>query len=162
MIEKQFVIFKLADQEYGIDIMDVKEIIPYQVIKEIPNSPTFLEGVINYRETVAPVIALKKRFHIQDKLENKKRIIIISPKEKYLGFVVDEASHTIKLNENEISKAPDILSLSQKRYIKGVGKKEEKLLLLMDLERVLTENEASELENMQIWLKQFNLKGAGG
>ncbi len=124
MSENQYVIFKLDQEEFGIDIMNVKEIIPYQESVHVPNTPKFIEGIINYRGNVIPVINLKKRFNIglAETTEDTRIIVITLGGEKEVGFIVDEASQTIRLDEDQIDPAPDIISGIDKRYIIGVGK----------------------------------------
>mgnify|MGYP000896140226 CR=1 FL=1 len=152
MSEKQYVVFKLGKEEYGIDIMNVKEIGPYEESVKVPNTPRFIEGIINYRNRVIPIINLKRRFKLEDKgLTNDTRIIIINLNDKQIGFVVDEASQTVTLDDKNIDPAPDIISSIDKRYITGVGKLDNKrLLILIDLEKVLNDKEIDEIEKMDI------------
>lgn len=152
MAEKQYVVFKLGDEEYGIDIMNVKEIGPYEESVKIPNTPKFVEGVVNYRGEVIPVINLAKRFNLKDKGVTKNtRVIVISLKEKQIGFVVDEASQTVRLDDKNIDPTPDIIGSIDKRYITGVGKLDDKrLLIIIDLEEVLTDDEKEEIEDMEL------------
>ena len=152
MAEKQYVVFNLGKEEYGIDIMNVREIGPYQESVKVPNTPDFIEGIINFRDKVIPIINLKKRFKLEDTgITNDTRIIIINLNEKQIGFVVDEASQTIRLDDNDIDPTPDIISSVDKRYITGVGKiGENRSLILIDLERVLSEEEKDEIENMEL------------
>lgn len=153
MSEKQYVVFKLGKEEYGIDIMNVKEIGPYEESVKVPNTPHFIEGIINYRNRVIPIINLKRRFKLEDKgLTNDTRIIIINLNDKQIGFVVDEASQTVTLDDKDIDPAPDIIISSiDRRYITGVGKLDNKrLLILIDLEKVLNDKEIDEIEKMDI------------
>lgn len=152
MSEKQYVVFKLGKEEYGIDIMNVKEIGPYEESVKVPNTPHFIEGIINYRNRVIPIINLKRRFKLEDKgLTNDTRIIIINLNDKQIGFVVDEASQTVTLDDKDIDPAPDIISSIDRRYITGVGKLDNKrLLILIDLEKVLNDKEIDEIEKMDI------------
>ncbi len=152
MSEKQYVVFKLDKGEFGIDIMNVQEISPYEESTSLPNTPDFMEGVINYRGKVIPIINLKKRF-LLGKIEYNKdtRIIVINLNDKEVGFVVDEASQTVRLNDTDIDPAPEIISGVDKRYITGVGKLGEKrLLILIDLNKVLSGEEIREIENLQV------------
>ena len=90
MAEQQYVVFKLGKEEYGIDIMNVKEIGPYQESVKVPNTPDFIEGIINFRGKVIPIVNLGKRFNLKDNgITNDTRIIIINLKDKQVGFVVD-------------------------------------------------------------------------
>lgn len=151
MSEKQFVVFKLDEEEYGIDIMNVKEIGTYQEPVKVPNCPNFIEGIVNYRGDVIPIVNLKKRFNLNELNINKNtRLIIINVSDKQVGFVVDEASQTVILNEEDIEKTPDIITSVDSEYITGVGKKEDRLILLINLEKVLTEVEKKKIQTMDL------------
>ena len=132
--------------------MNVKEIIPYQESVIVPNTPNFIEGIINYRGNVIPVINLRERFDMDvNEITKDTRIIVITLNEKEVGFIVDEASQTIRLNEEQIDPAPDIVSGIDKRYITGIGKIDEnRLLILLDLKEILTDEEKNEIENMEL------------
>lgn len=151
MAEKQYVVFKLGKEEYGIDIMNVKEIGPYQESTKLPNVPEFIEGIINYRGEVIPIINLKKRFNLEDKgVDNNTRIVVINLNDKQIGFVVDEASQTVRLHDKDIDPAPNIVAGIDKEFITGVGKLENRLIILIDLEKVLSKEEKNEIENMEL------------
>lgn len=151
MSEKQCVVFKLDKEEYGIDIMNVKEIGPYQEPVKVPNTPNFIEGIVNYRGDVIPIVNLKKRFNLNELNVNKNtRVIVINIKTKQVGFVVDEASQTVRFEEKDIEMAPDIISNVDSDYITGVGKKDDRLILLIDLEKVLTDTEKQKIESMDL------------
>lgn len=151
MAEKLYVVFKLDKGEFGIDIMNVKEISPYEESISLPNSPDFIEGVINYRGNVIPVINLKKRLSLGDmNITKDTRIIVINLEEKEIGFIVDEASQTIRLNDEQIDDTPNCIKGIHKRYITGVGKLDEKrLLVLIDLEKILSDEEIEEIQNLE-------------
>ena len=152
MSEKQYVIFKLDNGEFGIEIMNVREIVPYEESISIPDTPDFIEGVINHRGDVIPIINLKSKFSLS-KLEITKdtRIIVITLDEREVGFIVDEASQTVRLSDADIDPAPSIIGGVDRRYITGVGKLDEKrLLILIDLEKILSENEIDELQSLEV------------
>lgn len=149
MTDKQYVVFKLGKEEYGIFIMNVREIVPHQESIKVPNVPGFVSGIINYRGTVIPIIDLKKRFNLSDsEVDGNTRIIVINLNERQVGFIVDEASQTVKLEDSEIDPTPDIVAGVDRKYITGVGKLDNRLIILIDLEKVLTEEEKSEIHNM--------------
>lgn len=152
MAENQYVVFNLGAEEFGIDIMNVKEIIPYQESVNVPNTPDFIEGIINYRGNVIPIINLRKRFKLVDsKVTKDTRIIVINLGDKEIGFVVDEASQTIRLDDEQIDPTPDIISEVDRRFITGVGKVgEDRLLILLDLHKILTDKEKDQIETMEI------------
>ena len=149
MSDGQYVVFKLGQEEYGIDIMNVSEISMYQEIIKVPNVPSFIEGIINYRGSVIPIICLAKRFSIEPKeVNNNTRIIIINLEDRQVGFIVDEASSTIRINSEDIDPTPNITSNIDMKYIKGVGKPNNRLIILVDLEKVLTNEEINEVQSV--------------
>ena len=151
MSEKQYVVFKLGKEEYGIDIMNVKEIVPYQECVKVPNAPRFVEGIINYRGKVIPIICLKKKFYMDNTcVDSNTRIIVINLNEKQIGFIVDEASQTLRLDESDIDPTPDVVAGVDRKYITGVGKLEKRLIILIDLEKVLSDEEKEKIINMEV------------
>lgn len=146
-MEKQYVIFKLGKEEYGVDIMNVKEISEFKESVKIPNTPKFIDGIINLRGDITPIINLKKRFDLDENGANSDtRIIVIHINNKQVGFVVDEASQVIRIREEDIEPAPDLVAGVDKRYITGVGKLENKIVLLLDLEYILTDDEKDKIQ----------------
>lgn len=152
MAEKQYVVFKLDEGEFGIDIMNVKEIIPYEDSINIPNTPKFIKGVINHRGSVIPIVNLKERFNMQTlEIGKDTRIIIINLDGKEIGFIVDAASETLRLSEDNIETAPSMISGIDRKYLIGMGKIDEKrLLILIDLEKILTEEEIDEINSIEV------------
>lgn len=150
MSEKQYVVFKLGKEEYGIDIMNVKEIVPYQECVKVPNAPRFVEGIINYRSKVIPIICLKKRFYIDNtSIDSNTRIIVINLNEKQIGFIVDEASQTVRLDDADVDPTPEVVVGVDRKYITGVGKLDNRLIILIDLEKVLSDEEKEKIINME-------------
>jgi len=153
-VDKQYVTFKLNNKEYGIDIKNVREITNFTEFTEIPNTLDFIAGLINIRGTVTPIIDLKKRFNLDgdSKLEDKKekRIIIINIRDKQVGFIIDDASSVITLSENQVDKPPAIISKVIKDFIVGVGKLEDELILILDLERTFDITEKEELLKIEV------------
>lgn len=142
MTEKQYVIFKLSDQEYGIDIMNVSEITITKESTKVPNLDSYIEGVINMRGKIIPVVNLKKRFSLKDNGEIKSSRIIISTLDgKEIGFLVDEASQVITMKEEDVDRPPVMLGGIDKNYIVGIGRREEKIIIILDLSAILSNNE---------------------
>lgn len=147
MSERQVVVFKLQGEEYCIDIMKVMEIIRMQEIVKLPDTPDFVEGVVNLRGKIIPVIDLKKRFHLEGKeISEETRIIITDTDGKTVGFIVDNVTEVLRLNEDDIEPInTDVVGID-KDYIAGIGKLENRLLILLDLNKVLTKEEKSILK----------------
>lgn len=150
MSEKQYVIFKLGNEEYGVNIMKVKEISEFKEVTKVPNAPYFVDGIINLRGEIIPIVSLKKRFGIKDSsIDSDIRIIVININERNVGFVVDEASQVIRINESNVDPAPEIVAGIDRQYITGVGKIDEKIIIMLDLDKIFTQEEKDKLEEMQ-------------
>ena len=149
MAEKQYVIFKLGNEEYGVDIMNVKEISEFKESIKVPNAPYFVSGIINLRGEIIPIVDLKKRFNINSEIVDKDtRIIVINLNDKLVGFIVDDASQVLRINDENIDSAPELVTGMDRQYISGVGKVGEKLIIILDLEKILTVEEKEKLSNM--------------
>ncbi|MBP2072603.1 MULTISPECIES: chemotaxis protein CheW [Thermoanaerobacterium] len=146
----QIVIFKLNDEEFCVDIMDVLEIIRMQTITKVPDVPSFVEGIINLRGTVIPIIDLKKRLKLKlTNYDDDTRIIIIKINEKSVGFIVDSVTEVLHVENDSIKEAPDIIAGIGKEYIESVVSYDDRLIINLDLEKILTESEKKEIEEMQ-------------
>lgn len=151
MAENQYVIFKLGKEEFGIDIMNVREIVQYQESVKVPNSPSFVEGIINYRGKVIPIVCLKKKFNMEMSLRDANtRIIVINLNDRQIGFLVDEASQTVRIDESNIDPTPDVITGVERKYITGVGKLDNRLVILIDLEKVLTDDDREKIEMLEV------------
>ncbi|OGR37744.1 MAG: chemotaxis protein CheW [Desulfovibrionales bacterium GWA2_65_9] len=138
----QLVTFKIADEEFGLDILKVQEIIRTMEITKVPRSPEFVEGVINLRGKVIPIIDLRKRFGLESKSHDRQtRIIVIELHAMIVGFVVDSVSEVLRIPANTVEAPPAIVSGIDSEYINGVGKLVDRLLILLDLNKLLTAEE---------------------
>ncbi|MDI6602154.1 MAG: chemotaxis protein CheW [Thermoanaerobacteraceae bacterium] len=150
MAEKQVVVFKLLGEEYCVDIMKVVEIIRMQEITKLPDAPRFVEGVINLRGKIIPVIDLKKRFNLQEGgINEDTRIIITNADSKTIGFIVDNVTEVLRLNEEDIESIDNVTVGIDKDYIQGIGKLDKRLLIMLDLNKVLTKEEKISLKKME-------------
>jgi purine-binding chemotaxis protein CheW len=146
----QFVTFSLGEEEYGIEIMKVQEIIGYQGFTRIPNVPDFIKGVLNLRGTVVPVVDLRKKFSMEDKEYTKFTVIIIlEALGRIMGIIVDAISDVVSLTEQDIQDPPSFNDTVRTDFIKGMGKKNDKLIILLDMDKVLSQEELEELDNIE-------------
>lgn len=151
MSEKQFVIFKLGDQKYCVDIMNIGGITEYKGATKVPEAPYFVEGVINLRGSIIPIINLKKRFSIaESKAAEDCRVVLFNLDGTEIGFLVDEANQVIKIDSEDIDPTPDILKGEDKAYIDGVGKVGNEIVIVLDLAKVLNEGERNQVTHLQM------------
>ncbi len=138
----QLVTFSIGEEEFGVDILKVQEIIRMMEITKVPRAPDFVEGVINLRGKVIPIIDLRKRFGLSTRDHDKHaRIIVIEINNMIVGFVVDSVSEVLRIPSNTVEPPPPVVSGLESEYISGVGKLEDRLLILLDLDRLLSGEE---------------------
>lgn len=135
----QIVTFTLADEEYGVNIMRVQEIILMGDITQVPEVPDFIEGVINLRGNVIPIVDLRCRFGIkQAEKTEETRIIVVNVNDKTMGIVVDAVNEVLRISDKDIEEAPPSISGWGKEYLQGLIKLDERLLILLDIDRILS------------------------
>lgn len=145
----QLVTFSIGEEEFGVDILKVQEIIRTMEITKVPKAPDFVEGVINLRGNVIPIIDLRKRFGLATREHDKHtRIIVIEISNMIVGFVVDSVSEVLRIPANTVEPPPPVVSGLESEYISGVGKLEDRLLILLDLDRLLSGDEKKVLQQV--------------
>lgn len=145
----QLVSFNIGNEEFGIDILKVEEIIRIISITQIPNSPEFIEGVVNLRGRVIPVINLRTRLGFEKKeFDNQTRVIVVEVSGMTLGFIVDSVREVLRIPKSITEPPPSITAGVNSEYITAVGKLENRLLILLDLERVLDLKQKEELSEV--------------
>jgi len=146
----QVVSFALGSEEYGVDIAQVQEINRMVTITHVPRAPHFMEGVINLRGQLIPIIDLRTRFGMPRTEHTKNtRIVVTEIGTKRVGMVVDSVSEVLRLPIEQIEDAPDMIAGVDTEYIRGVGKMDERLIIMLDLARVISGNEKRDLENLE-------------
>ena len=147
--EVQLVVFKLGNEEYGVPITQVKEINRLTTATKVPKSPVFIEGIINLRGQIIPIIDMKKRFDLTVvEYTADARVIVIQVGQQTFGIEVDAVSEVLRISVGNIEKAPAIVAGIDARYITGVAKVGERLLILLDLDKLLSEEEKLELADL--------------
>ncbi|AFV23132.1 CheW protein [Methanolobus psychrophilus R15] len=146
----QLVVFELGGEEFGVEIMNVQEIIRMPEMTQIPQSPDFVEGVINLRGRIIVVVNLSKRFNLQSRVaDENSRIIVVEIGKSVVGMIVDSVNEVLRIPISSVEPAPElVMSKVSRNYLKGVGKIDKRLLILLDLGRVLTVEEVSEITNL--------------
>lgn len=149
MAERQFVVFGLAKEEYGIEISWVKEIVRFQEVTKIPEAPAFVKGIINLRGEVIPIVDLKLRYYRQEsEITDNTRIVVMKMGEQTVGIIADEVSEVLSIPEEAIEATPGILMEFNNNGIAGVGKVDNRLLILLKVEQILAKEEIKAIEEM--------------
>lgn len=143
----QLVTFCLDNEEFAIDILKVQEINRMMEITKVPKSPDFVEGVINLRGKVIPIVDLRKRFGLEIAEYTKKtRIVVVDIEGKIVGLIVDSVSEVLRLPSDTIEPTPFMVTDINSEYIQGVGKLEDRLLILLNLNNLFSKREGKELK----------------
>src|SRR5690606_22736789 len=147
--EKQLIVFTVGDEEFGLDVLRVQEIIRYTPPIKVPNAPAHVEGVIDFRGEVIPVLCLREKFGLPV-LENKEYmvIIVVEVNGKILGLIVDQVSDILNLPEEKIQETPEFSSREKTKYLKSVGKFGDRLILLLDLDKIINLEDQEQLEEI--------------
>ena len=148
----QLVTFQLGDELYGVDIMDVKEIVKTQNVRPIPNAPFYVEGIINLRSEVIPIINLHKRFYLKkmavetDSLtEDEGGFIILDIEGNKIGIIIDRIARVIPVDRGDIKPPPQMLSGIGTEYIQGVVRQENNYLIILDTRKLFSPKELQKI-----------------
>ena len=150
--EQQLVVFELSGESYGVDIGAVNTIIRMQPITHVPRAPEFVQGVINLRGSIIPVIDLRTRFGLPAFEETKaSRIVVVETGADVMGMIVDAVTETLSLSSGAIEPPASIVTGADSLYLRGVAKAEDRLIIMLDIEKILTaaDNEAIERASIQ-------------
>ncbi len=149
--EVQLACFRLGEEFYALDIMKIREIIKPQKLTPVPKAPAFVEGVINLRGAVIPIVDLRRRFGLVVVSEEKKaRIIICSVSGKIVGLLVDEVTEVRNFTRDEVQPAPRFMQGRDTDYILGVSRVRGSLVVILDLEKILSGDEILKIEKIQV------------
>ncbi len=142
----QWVTYKLANETYGINVMQVQEVLRYTEIAPVPGAPEYVLGIINLRGNVVTVIDTRQRFGLESTETNDNtRIIIIEAEQNVVGILVDSVAEVVYLRESEIETAPNVGNDDSAKFIQGVAHHNEQLLILVDLNKLMTDEEWQEV-----------------
>ncbi len=134
--------FNLGKEEFAVDILKIQEINRMVEITRVPKSPDSVEGVINLRGKIIPIIDLRKKFQLPySENSSENRIVVVDIHKKVVGFIVDAVSEVLRLPADTVEPPPPILAGIDSEYISGVGKLEDRLLILLDLDKILSQEE---------------------
>lgn len=146
--EMQLVSFNIGSEEFGVEILKVQEINRMVDITKVPQAPHYVEGVINLRGKVIPIIDLRKRFNLEIKAHDKNtRIVVVDINGSIMGMIVDAVSEVLRLPADTIEPPPELVTGINSEYIKGVAKLKDRLLIFLDLSQVVAAEELRSMTN---------------
>ncbi|HFE37020.1 MAG TPA: chemotaxis protein CheW [Gammaproteobacteria bacterium] len=148
---EQFLTFLMATEEYGVDILRVQEIRGWDSVTPIPNTPSYIKGVINLRGTIVPIIDLRERFGLESVEYGPTTVVIVlkvlsEDAERIMGIVVDAVSDVYNIKKEEMSPAPDFGSVVSIEFVRGLATIEDKMLIIMDIDMMLNANEIAAID----------------
>lgn len=144
----QLTAFRVGSEEYVVDIMRVQEIIRPLPITPVRKGPRFVEGVINLRGAVVPIIDLRRRFDLEPDAHAQRKIIIVSVDQRLVGLVVDSVTEVVRVKRDSIRSAPSLLSAEQAPYFLGVCHHKGRTLILLNVKNIIASNEAIEVPRL--------------
>lgn len=145
----QWVTFRLEEETYGINVMQVQEVLRYTEIAPVPGAPSYVLGIINLRGNVVTVIDTRSRFGLPStEVTDNTRIVVIEAENQVVGILVDAVAEVVYLRQSEIETTPNVGNDESAKFIQGVCHKNDELLILVDLEKMLSEDEWSEIQGL--------------
>ncbi|WP_394192018.1 chemotaxis protein CheW [Pseudoalteromonas atlantica] len=145
----QWVTFKLESETYGVNVMQVQEILRYTEIAPVPGAPSYVLGIINLRGNVVTVIDTRARFGLMSaEATDNSRVLIIEAEEQVIGILADSVAEVVYLRSSEIDSAPNIGTEESAKFIQGVSNRDGELLILVDLNKLLNDEEWDELSDI--------------
>ena len=148
MADKQYIVFKLNGEKFAANINQIASITEFSSITSMPNAPIYVEGLLNLRGDIIPVINLKKRFKMETKGIENQRILIARKDNLQIGFLVDDASQSMTVGEDKVLPPPAIAIRNDNKYIAEVAVHQSELIIVVDLERVLSDDELDEIMDL--------------
>lgn len=147
--DQQYLTFNLADEYYGVDILKVQEIKGYTTVTRIPNTPDYLKGVLNLRGTIVPIVDLRMKFGMGiTEPTSFTVVVVVNVRNRVMGFLVDAVSDVLDLNAKNIQPPPELGSAVDINFVAGIGNANDRLVTLLDIDRVLTEDEVKAVEEL--------------
>lgn len=148
-LARENLVFTLGREEYGVDILKVQEIRGYDAVTSIANSPSFIKGVMNLRGTIVPIVDLRIKFNLGRAEYNQFTVVIIlNIHKRVVGIVVDGVSDVITFAAEQIRAAPEFGSQMDTEYIRGLGTLDERMIILVDIERLMSSQEMQLIEHV--------------
>ena len=145
----QLVTFEVGEEEFAIEILAVQEIVRMMPITEVPHSPASVQGVVNLRGQITPVLDLRQRFNLPSRAHHQDaRIIVVEIDGGVLGFIVDRVNEVMQISPSVIEPAPALVTTLDSEYVRGVGKLEDRLLILLNLSRLFGGEALRDPENV--------------
>lgn len=150
-VDNKVVVFKIDNEEFAVNIIQVERILGYTEPTKIPESPEFIRGVITYQNEILPIMDLKKKFNLSNtELKDNPKIVVVKNGDKKVGLIVDLVFEVIDVDDSMIEEAPSIVKGISNKYISGMIKLNDRIIILIDTEKILTNDEMSKIQSLTI------------
>lgn len=150
-VDNKVVVFKIDNEEFAVNIIQVERILGYTEPTKIPESPEFIKGVITYQNEILPIMDLKKKFNLSNtELKDNPKIVVVKNGDKKVGLIVDLVFEVIDVDDSMIEEAPNIVKGISNKYISGMIKLNDRIIILIDTEKILTNDEMSKIQSLTI------------
>lgn len=150
-MDNKVVVFKIDNEEFAVNIIQVERILGYTEPTKIPESPEFIKGVITYQNEILPIMDLKKKFNLSNtELKDNPKIVVVKNGDKKVGLIVDLVFEVIDVDDSMIEEAPNIVKGISNKYISGMIKLNDRIIILIDTEKILTNDEMSKIQSLTI------------
>lgn len=148
--QRQLVVFRMSDSEFGLDIRHVREVIRVPEMTRMPRTPAFVVGIINLRGRILPVLDLKKRFNLPPvETGPETRVMIVEWRGQALGFLVDRVHEVVKVPASAVAQPADLVLAVAGQYLEGIVESRDRLIILLDLDRILDQQEIRNLTDLE-------------
>lgn len=141
---KQFVAFRLGEEDYAVDILEVQEIIRFEEVTWLPRKPSYVLGIINLRGEILPIISMRTKFGLKSSAPDRhSRILILKITDRLIGFLVDTVHEVLDLLPNEIDREPDVLNSDRKmiQYVEAIATRADRIYVILNVAKILTKDE---------------------
>ncbi|WP_036225431.1 chemotaxis protein CheW [Mesoaciditoga lauensis] len=148
MSEIKVVSFEIAGEEYALDIMKIDSIIEVKKILKVPQAPSFVKGIMDFRGMVIPVISGKKKFALSNEEEESDKAIVVNLKDKKMAILVDEVKEVLSFSQDELEEPPQEITNESNRYISAIANVNGRMIIVLDIDKLLSEKEEKAISNL--------------
>lgn len=148
MSEIKVVSFEIAGEEYALDIMKIDSIIEVKKILKVPQAPSFVKGIMDFRGMVIPVISGKKKFALSNEEEESDKAIVVNLKDKKIAILVDEVKEVLSFSQDELEEPPQEITNESNRYISAIANVNGRMIIVLDIDKLLSEKEEKAISNL--------------
>jgi purine-binding chemotaxis protein CheW len=149
MSEIKVVSFKIGEEEYALDIMKIDSIIEVKDILKVPQAPSFVKGIMNFRGTIIPVISGRKKFSLSDEGVKSDKAIVVNLKDKKIAILVDEVKEVLTFSQSDLEEPPQEITSAANRYISAIANVKDRMIIVLDIDKLFSEKEKEMMSDLK-------------